>query len=99
MIWRRRFSPRPSRSTSSPTPPGPRNSSTLATTISTSHPSFASDDVARRLAAVRLRIERAGGDPSSVRVVGVTKGFGADAVHAAVEAGLVDIGENYAAEL
>jgi uncharacterized pyridoxal phosphate-containing UPF0001 family protein len=51
------------------------------------------------LTAVRLRIERAGGDPSSVRVVGVTKGFGSDAVRAAVEAGLVDIGENYAAEL
>jgi PLP dependent protein len=46
-----------------------------------------------------LRIERAGGDPSSVRVVGVTKGFGSDSVRAAVEAGLVDIGENYAAEL
>jgi uncharacterized pyridoxal phosphate-containing UPF0001 family protein len=71
----------------------------LATTISTSPPSFASDDVARRLTAVRVRIERAGGDPSSVRVIGVTKGFGSDAVRAAVEAGLVDIGENYAAEL
>jgi PLP dependent protein len=34
-----------------------------------------------------------------VRVVGVTKGFGADAVRAAVGAGLHDIGENYAAEL
>jgi len=34
-----------------------------------------------------------------VRVIGVTKGFGFDAVRAAVEAGLVDIGENYAAEL
>jgi uncharacterized pyridoxal phosphate-containing UPF0001 family protein len=34
-----------------------------------------------------------------VRVVGVTKGFGVDAVRAAVEAGLRDIGENYAAEL
>jgi uncharacterized pyridoxal phosphate-containing UPF0001 family protein len=71
----------------------------LATTISTSPRSSASDDVARRLTAVRLRIERAGGDPSSVRVIGVTKGFGVDAVRAAVEAGLVDIGENYAAEL
>ena len=34
-----------------------------------------------------------------MRVVGVTKGFGAEAVLAAVEAGLHDIGENYAAEL
>jgi uncharacterized pyridoxal phosphate-containing UPF0001 family protein len=48
---------------------------------------------------VRTRIERAGGDPSRVRVVGVTKGFGLDAVHAALEAGLQDLGENYATEL
>jgi hypothetical protein len=34
-----------------------------------------------------------------VRVVGVTKGFGPDAVRAALGAGLRDIGENYAAEL
>jgi PLP dependent protein len=48
---------------------------------------------------VRTRIERAGGDPSVVRVVGVTKGFGPDAVRAALGAGMRDIGENYAAEL
>jgi PLP dependent protein len=34
-----------------------------------------------------------------VRVVGVTKGFGPHAVHAARRAGLTDLGENYAAEL
>jgi PLP dependent protein len=34
-----------------------------------------------------------------VRVVGVTKGFGPDAVRAALDAGLRDLGENYAAEL
>jgi hypothetical protein len=34
-----------------------------------------------------------------VRVVGVTKGFGPDAVRAALGAGLRDLGENYAAEL
>jgi uncharacterized pyridoxal phosphate-containing UPF0001 family protein len=32
-------------------------------------------------------------------VVGVTKGFGADAVRAALDAGLTDLGENYAQEL
>jgi uncharacterized pyridoxal phosphate-containing UPF0001 family protein len=32
-------------------------------------------------------------------VIGVTKGFGPDAVRAAVGAGLADLGENYAAEL
>ena len=34
-----------------------------------------------------------------MRVVGVTKSFGPDAVRAAVDAGLTDLGENYAAEL
>lgn len=69
------------------------------TTISTSPPSFASDEVARRLHAVRQRIERAGGDPARVRVIAVTKGFGIDAVRAALDVGLHDVGENYAAEL
>ncbi len=57
-----------------------------------------STDVAARLAAVRERITRAGGG-DDVRVVAVTKGFGADAVEAAVAAGLADVGENYAGEL
>jgi uncharacterized pyridoxal phosphate-containing UPF0001 family protein len=69
------------------------------TTISTSPPSSASDEVAQRLRAVRARIEEAGGDVSRVRIVGVTKGFGPYAVRAARTAGLVDIGENYANEL
>jgi pyridoxal phosphate enzyme (YggS family) len=69
------------------------------TTISTSPPSFASDEVARRLGTVRERIAQAGGDPARVRVVGVTKGFGPEAVRAARAAGLGDLGENYAAEL
>ena len=69
------------------------------TTISTSPPSSASDEVARGLTAVRLRIERAGGDPARIRVVGVTKGFGPEAVRAASDAGLRDLGENYAGEL
>jgi pyridoxal phosphate enzyme (YggS family) len=57
------------------------------------------DAVARRLAEVRGRIEAAGGDPARVTVVAVTKGFGPDAVVAAGEAGIGDIGENYAQEL
>ncbi len=69
------------------------------TTISTSPPSSASDEVAQRLVAVRQRLERAGGDPSRIRVVAVTKGFGPEAVRAALAAGLHDLGENYAAEL
>jgi uncharacterized pyridoxal phosphate-containing UPF0001 family protein len=55
--------------------------------------------VAERLDEVRARIAQAGGDPAVVRVVAVTKGFGADAVAAAGAAGLVDVGENYAQEL
>jgi PLP dependent protein len=55
--------------------------------------------VAERLVAVRARIAAAGGDPARVRVVGVTKGFGPEAARAAVDAGLVDLGENYADEL
>jgi len=69
------------------------------TTISTCPPSSADDEVAARLAHVRQRIARAGGDPDLVRILAVTKGFGPEAVRAARAAGLTDIGENYAAEL
>ena len=55
--------------------------------------------VADRLATVQARIERAGARPGSVTVVAVTKGLGPEAVDAAVGAGLVDIGENYAQEM
>jgi hypothetical protein len=52
-----------------------------------------------RVEAVRRRIETASGDPAGVRIVAVTKGFGIEAVDAALAAGLTDIGENYADEL
>jgi len=55
--------------------------------------------VAAGLERVRERIAAAGGDPSRVTVVAVTKGFGLDAVTAAVGAGAVHVGENYAQEL
>ena len=55
--------------------------------------------VAERLEVVRARITAAGGDAQSVRVVAVTKGFGVDAVEAALAAGLRDVGENYGREL
>lgn len=57
------------------------------------------ESVAQRLESVRGRIRAAGGDPDHVRIVAVTKGFGSDAVAAAVGAGCADIGENYAQEL
>lgn len=55
--------------------------------------------VAERLAAVRDRIAAAGRRTHEVVIVAVTKGFGADAVEAALAAGLGDFGENYAQEL
>lgn len=59
-------------------------------------PSFASM-VMDRVAAARERVARAGGN--GVEIIAVTKGFGPEAIRAAVQAGLVRIGENYAQEL
>jgi pyridoxal phosphate enzyme (YggS family) len=55
--------------------------------------------VADRVSDVRRRVAASGGDPERVRIVAVTKGFGPDAVRAAQQAGLADVGENYAQEL
>jgi PLP dependent protein len=57
------------------------------------------DLVAARLAALRRRIEQRGRDPDAVTVVAVTKGFGPEAVAAALAAGITTVGENYADEL
>ena len=54
------------------------------------------DEVRGRLDGVRSRIEATGRD---VTVVAVTKGFGIDAVEAAVAVGLRDVGENQAQQL
>ena len=51
------------------------------------------------MAVIRERIARGTSDPGSVTLVAVTKGFGPDAVRAALGAGLVVLGENYADEL
>ena len=58
-----------------------------------------SAQVASRLDELRTRIERAGGDPATVSIVAVTKGFDASAIHRAREAGLTEVGESYAPEL
>jgi hypothetical protein len=55
--------------------------------------------VAAALERVRNRVADAGGDPRAVTVVAVTKGFGPEAPLAALGAGLVELGENYAQEL
>ncbi|WP_419945871.1 YggS family pyridoxal phosphate-dependent enzyme [Candidatus Poriferisodalis sp.] len=57
------------------------------------------DDVARRAERVRQRIADAGGDPSRIGIVAVTKGFDASALEAAASAGMMMIGESYAQEL
>lgn len=67
--------------------------------VSTDAGTVDAEAVSVRLADVRRRVEEAGGDPDRLRIVAVTKGFGADAVDAARRAGLADVGENYAQEL
>ena len=60
---------------------------------------FDPEGFAARLSDVHRRIGSASSRPDPVRIVAVTKGFGADAVRAALGAGLTDVGENYADEL
>lgn len=59
--------------------------------------------LAQRLAEVQERIDaacaRADRDPAAVQLVGVSKTHGLDAVREALDAGLVDLGENRAQEL
>ncbi|MBA2355761.1 MAG: alanine racemase, partial [Acidobacteria bacterium] len=54
--------------------------------------------IAERLAAVRQRLataaERSGRTSGAVRLIAVSKTFGADAVRAAYAAGQLDFGEN-----
>jgi len=55
-------------------------------------------DIRARLDSVRDRIANAAGrsgrDPSSVRLIAISKTFGADAVREAADAGQIDFGEN-----
>lgn len=57
------------------------------------------DHVRGAVADVRRRIEAVGGDPDAVTVLAVTKGQPLEAVVAATEAGLLDVGESYVQEL
>lgn len=63
----------------------------------------ATSTIAENLAGVRERVgracERAGRDPSGVRVVAVTKSVGLEEIRSLVELGIVDIGENRPLEL
>jgi len=55
--------------------------------------------VAAALAALQDRVRTTGRDPSTVRVVAVTKTFGPDAARCAAAVGLTHVGENYVDEL
>ena len=55
--------------------------------------------IGARLSTVRARIVDAGGDPDGTRIVAVTKGRSSLTAAAALEAGLGELGENYAQEL
>jgi pyridoxal phosphate enzyme (YggS family) len=57
------------------------------------------ESIRRGLDDLRARIAATASDPSRVEIVAVTKGHGASAVRAALDAGLAEIGENYADEL
>jgi len=57
------------------------------------------ETVRERLVVLRQRIVSAGGDPSAVTVLAVTKGHPPPVVDLARAAGLVELGENYAQEL
>lgn len=61
--------------------------------------SAAGKAVRTRLGSIRERIADAGGDPDHVGIVAVTKGRSSVVAAAALQAGLVDLGENYAQEL
>jgi pyridoxal phosphate enzyme (YggS family) len=61
--------------------------------------SIDADDVRAALGRVLDQVTDAGGDPARLTVVAVTKGFGPEAPVAALQAGLLDLGENYAQEL
>lgn len=56
-------------------------------------------DLLANLARVHDRISAAGGDPTALTIVAVTKGFGIEAVRLAAAAQLVHVGENYINEL
>lgn len=62
-------------------------------------PAVDAASVAREADRLRALIDERSPHADAVRVVAVTKGFGPDAVAAAVGAGLTELGENYADEL
>jgi pyridoxal phosphate enzyme (YggS family) len=62
-----------------------------------------SEQIAANVRTIRERLDdaaaAAGRDPAEVRLIAVSKTVGADAIRAAIDAGVTDLGENYVAEL
>ena len=56
-------------------------------------------NVAANVEAVNARLRAAGAEPEAIVLIAVTKGFGPEIAAAALAAGLVDLGENYAQDL
>jgi len=71
-------------------------SGTLGSSVS--EPAAVAERLAGVLAAVAAAAHAAGRDPAGVRIVAVTKTAPPDAVLAALDAGLADIGESYVQE-
>lgn len=63
------------------------------------YPDLLAERLPRTLDAIARAAEGAGRDPAQVTLVAVTKGHPIEAVRAAIEAGLRDLGENRVAEL
>jgi pyridoxal phosphate enzyme (YggS family) len=55
---------------------------------------YRSDRIAANLAAIRSRIERAGGEPDQIEIVAATKNRSVEECRSAVAAGLTTLGEN-----
>lgn len=55
--------------------------------------------VASNAEVIRQRIAEVGADPDAIELIAVTKGFGAEAIIAARQAGFEVVGESYAQEL
>ena len=62
-------------------------------------PTWSPEVIRERLTTLQTRIALAAGDVDRVRIVAVAKTFPPDAIRAALAAGIVEFGENYADEL
>jgi len=78
--------------------PGAEDETSRLLTVSTDQASAIATRLAEVQASVAAACERANRDPSEVTIVGVSKTHPVETLKAALEAGLVDLGENRAQE-